>query len=215
MDDLVAVVGDTAGEADVGGAVQQHVVALPQEDVQSGDNAAQNAVLIADVLGLQINAVTGLLPVDDGVEVLLGLIEVAVVGLLGTLNDSGGNALIGGDVHVGDPHGDLGEALLNGGAGDGDTVHSVGPGALTGSDKVHRTKIVLAHYVRPLSFIFCSGNGPRNATIFAVQSRLWGYVGSFLPVSTLIVSGKDFTVKGLENISTFSSNSASEIMQNR
>ena len=135
MDDVVAVVGQTAGETHVGGRVQQHIVALGTEHIQRGDHAAQDAVFVTDVGGGQAgNAVVGLLPLDDGAEVFLGRHEIAKGGMLGPLDHSllnGGNH---GEVHVGDPHGDDIKTLLRSGirgAGRTDHIHSNGISALT------------------------------------------------------------------------------------
>ena len=53
VDDVITVVGQAAGEADVGGAVDQHLVAPGADAVQCADDAAQHAVLVADGLGGQ------------------------------------------------------------------------------------------------------------------------------------------------------------------
>ena len=107
VDDAVAVVGQRAREADVGGAVEQHLVAPGAEDVQGRDHAAQNAVLVADVLGFQTgHAVAGFVPADDGAEILLGGHEVAVGRVHGALDHGLGNGGDHGEIHVGHPHGD-------------------------------------------------------------------------------------------------------------
>ena len=63
---------DAAGKADVGGAVQQDLVARAGERAEGGDHAAEHAVLVADVLRLEAgDAVARLVPADDGLEVLV------------------------------------------------------------------------------------------------------------------------------------------------
>ena len=113
-DHVIAVVGEGTGEADVGGGVQQHVVTLGAEHVQGADHAAQNAVFIADVLPLQAgDPVAGLVPLDNGVEVLLGGLEIAEGRMLGPLDDGLGDGRAGREVHVGHPHRDGVQAILD------------------------------------------------------------------------------------------------------
>ena len=106
VNDLIAVVLNAHSEADIGGAVQQHGITGGGIAGQCRDNTAQNAVLIADALfGQALDIVAGLVPLDDGVEVFIGGLEVAVGRVLCTLDDGfrdGGN---GGEVHVSHPHG--------------------------------------------------------------------------------------------------------------
>ena len=58
VDDVIAVVGQAAGEADVGGAVDQNLVAPGADAVQCADDAAQHTVLVTD--GLAVRPVTSL-----------------------------------------------------------------------------------------------------------------------------------------------------------
>ena len=78
VDDLIAVVFQAMGKANVGGAVEEYLVTPGTDTVQGADNAAQNPVFIADVLfGKALNAVAGALPADDGIVVFLCGAEVA------------------------------------------------------------------------------------------------------------------------------------------
>ena len=118
VDDIVAVVFQAAGKADVSGAVHQHLVAPGADAVQGADHAAQHAVLIADVLLFQSgHAVAPGLPLDDGVVVLVAGVKVAECRVL----DAGNDLLLDGghhrEVHVRHPHGDGVKALLGGRGG--------------------------------------------------------------------------------------------------
>ena len=107
VDDVITVVGQAVGEADVGGAVHQHLIAPGADAVQRADDAAQNAVLVADGLGGQAgDAVAHRLPADDGVIIFGRRVEVAEGRVLHPLDDG---LLDGGqtdEVHVRHPHGD-------------------------------------------------------------------------------------------------------------
>ena len=73
VNDLVAVACQASGKADVGRAVEQHVVPFGAQNVQRGDHAAQHAVFVADVFALQPgNAVMALLPADNGIVIFRG-----------------------------------------------------------------------------------------------------------------------------------------------
>jgi len=112
MDDVVAVVLDASREPDVGGGVEQDVVTLRTEHIERRHHAAQHAVLVPyALLGQAENAVSGLVPPDDRVEVLLTWPEVPIGRVLRTLDDRLGDGRHGGEVHVGNPHGDGIEAL--------------------------------------------------------------------------------------------------------
>ena len=87
--------------------MHQHLVALGAVDVHGRDDAAQHAVLVADVLfGQVLDPVAGLVPPDDGVIVLIPGGEVAEVGLLQTGSDGIGDGVEHREVHVCHPHGD-------------------------------------------------------------------------------------------------------------
>ena len=111
--DLVAVVLQAEGEADVGGAVQQHRVAGRRKAAKRCQHAAQHAVLVADARFRQAgDAVAGRMPPDDGSVVLLGGVEVAVGRVLRAPDDGGGNGGHGGEIHIRHPHGNDIEALF-------------------------------------------------------------------------------------------------------
>ena len=117
VDQMIAVILQRLGKADVGRSMDQHVVSPGAEYIEGADDPAQDAVGVADVLLLKaLHAVALLLPADDGLIVFLPGIEVAVGRMLHTacdgLRDGGG----GGEIHVGHPHGD-GVKAVPGGAG--------------------------------------------------------------------------------------------------
>ena len=127
--DMVARVGQRAHEAHVDGAVEQDVVSLGAKGAQSGEDTAQHAVLVADVLSLQPNnAVAGGLPAYDGVEILLAGVEVAEAGVMDALGHGSRHRGGGGEIHVGHPHGDGVEALtgLTGGPALAQGIHGQG-----------------------------------------------------------------------------------------
>ena len=106
MNDLIAVVLNAHSEADIGGAVQQHGITGGGIAGQCRDHTAQNAVLIADALfGQSLDIVAGLVPLDDGVEVFIGGLEITVGGMLCTFDDGFWDGGHGGEVHVCHPHG--------------------------------------------------------------------------------------------------------------
>ena len=106
VNDLIAVVLNAHGEADVGGAVQQHGITGGGIAGQCRDNTSQNAVFVADALfGQTLDIVAGLVPLNDGVKVFIGGLEVAVGRVLCTLDDGFGDGGDGGKVHVCHPHG--------------------------------------------------------------------------------------------------------------
>ena len=74
VDDVIAVVFQAPGKADVGRTQNEDLVAARAEDVQRRHNAAQHAVFIADMLRQQALRP---LPVDDGVKIRLRRAEVA------------------------------------------------------------------------------------------------------------------------------------------
>ena len=129
MDDVVAVVGQSVGETDVGGGVQQHIVALGAEDIHGGYHAAQDGVGVADVLmSHALHAVAVFVPIHNAVQIFLPRHEVTVGGVLGALNDGLGDGGRGGEIHVGHPHGNGVKALLRrtGGPGFSQQIHGNG-----------------------------------------------------------------------------------------
>ena len=113
MNDVVAVVGEGAGETNVGRGMHEHIVTAGAENGEGTGDTAEDAVLIADgFLCQSLDAVAPVLPVDDGVIIIVARHEVAEGGMLDTADDGfldGGN---GRKVHIGDPHGDGVEAIL-------------------------------------------------------------------------------------------------------
>ena len=84
MDQLVAVVFQTVGKADIGGAVDQNLIAPGAHAVQGADDAAQNAVFIADVLPGQVrNTVSLCLPADDGIVIFRGRVKIGSMSIVG------------------------------------------------------------------------------------------------------------------------------------
>ena len=115
---VVAVVGEGAGEAHVGGGVEQHLAAPGAGHVQRADHAAQHAVLVADAFpGQPGHAVAVFLPGDDGVKVFIGGVKVAVGRVLRPADKRLGHGGHGGKVHVRHPHGDGVETRLGRGGG--------------------------------------------------------------------------------------------------
>ena len=150
VDNVIAVVRQAVGEADIGGAVEQNIVPLGAKHVQCGDHAAQYAVFVADVFRLQAgDAVVVFLPADDGIVVFRRGVKVAEGRMLrpgdhGLLN--GGNH---GEIHVRDPHGNHVKALPGGGIGGTGGAHGVdGDGVL--SPAVQNGSKVVFHCVSPL-----------------------------------------------------------------
>ena len=115
MHGLVAVVLQAHGETDVGGAVDQDLVAAGADAVQRTDDAAQHTVLVADVFRLQAgDAVALLMPPDDAVEIRIRGLKIAEGRVFCTLNDGFLDGGHGGEIHVGHPHRDGVKALLRG-----------------------------------------------------------------------------------------------------
>ena len=122
VDDAVAAVIQLFGEADVGGGVDENLVALGANRAQGAEHPAQDAVFIADALLRQAgNAIAVRLPVDNGVKVLRRGLEVAVGGVLGAGDNGLRDRGYGREVHVRHPHGDEVEAIL--GLGGGEAGH--------------------------------------------------------------------------------------------
>ena len=112
-DDVIAAVFNGTGEADVGGGVDQHIVASGAYGGQGTHEPAQYAVFVADVLLLQPgDAVAALLPADDGVKVLIAGHKVAEQRVLQPLPDGLRHGGGRGEVHIRHPHGDGVEALV-------------------------------------------------------------------------------------------------------
>ena len=131
VDDLIAVVFQAMGKANVGGAVEEHLVTPGADAVQGADNAAEDAVFIADVLfGKALNAVAGALPADDGIVVFRCWVKIAE----GRVLCPGDNRLLnggaGGEIHVRDPHGNHVEARLGGPGAPGPPTQIYGNGIL-------------------------------------------------------------------------------------
>ena len=110
---MVAVIFQAVGEANVGGAVQQHIVAPGAEHIQRADHAAQHTVFIADVLRPQAGyAVAGFLPADDAAVVFFRGGKVAVSGMGHTRLHGLHHSRNGGKIHIRHPHGDHIKALF-------------------------------------------------------------------------------------------------------
>ena len=76
---MVTVVFQRVGEADVSRSVDQNMVTPGADDVGGTDNASQNAVLMTDTLRRQTgNTVSGFMPVDDRLKILLTGIEITI-----------------------------------------------------------------------------------------------------------------------------------------
>ena len=126
MHGLVAVVLQAHREADVGGAVDQDLVAAGADAVQRTDDAAQHTVLVADVFRLQAgDAVALLMPPDDAVEIRIRGLKIAEGRVFCTLNDGFLDGGHGGEVHVGHPHRDSVKARLRGSRGEAVALQAV------------------------------------------------------------------------------------------
>ena len=147
---MIAIVRQAVGKANVGRAVEQHVVPFGAQNVQRGDHAAQHAVFVADVFRLQAgNAVVALLPADNGIVIFRRGVKIAEGRMLhpfdhGLLN--GGNH---GEIHIRHPHGDHVESLPGRGIGRTGRAHGVnGDGVL--SPAIQNGSKVVFHCVSPL-----------------------------------------------------------------
>jgi len=110
---VVAVVAKATGEADIGGGVQQHLVALAANAVERRDHAAEHAVFIADVLLRQTgDAIALFLPCDNSIVVFITSAEITEGVMLHARGDRLGDGGNRGEVHVCNPHGDGVKALL-------------------------------------------------------------------------------------------------------
>ena len=109
---IVAVVFQAVGKADIGRRMQQHLVSLGAEYIESADDAPQHAVLIADALRRKpCYAVLLLLPADDGLIVFLRRIKIPESRMLGPFDHlllHCGNRR---KIHIRDPHGNDVKAL--------------------------------------------------------------------------------------------------------
>ena len=113
MDNVVAIVFQSMGEAHISGRMDQDVITLGAHHIQRADHAAQNAVGVADVLGFQtLHTVALLLPVDNGIVILITGPEIAVDGMLRALDDRFRDRGCRGKIHVRDPHGDQVKTFL-------------------------------------------------------------------------------------------------------
>ena len=115
----IAVVPQSVGKPDIGGGVNQNLVAFGAEHVGQGHHAAQNAIYITNMLrGQSFHAVAAALPGADAVIVFVPGRKVAEKGMLQPLPYGLGNGGHRGEIHIRHPHGDQIEALLWGlGAG--------------------------------------------------------------------------------------------------
>ena len=154
VDNFVAVVLKRVGEADVGGAVNEHLVAPGAEGVQRRHHAAQDAIFVADVLLLESrNAVSDLVPADDGVKVFRRGSEVAEGGMLRALDHGADDGGDNGEIHIRHPHGDGVEAGKRGiGAEPGLTHHVHGDGVL--SPAIHDGSKIVFHRGAPFGCFF-------------------------------------------------------------
>ena len=131
-----AQVFHVGGEAHIGGAVKQNLVAGGGQGLHRAGDTAVDAVLVADILPFQIPEAVALgLPLDDLFVINIRSGKIAIKRVLGPLNDSGGDGGTGGKVHIGHPHRDGVEAVLGG-------VGLVAPHLV--SDPLHRLGVFAA-----------------------------------------------------------------------
>ena len=170
VDDAVAAVGQASGKADVGGRVDQHLVPLGAHRAQGAEHAAQHTVLIADaLLGQPGDAVAVRLPPDDGVEVRLRRLEVAVGGVASPVHDGLGDSGDGGKVHVRHPHGDQVEPLLG----------PVGGEARSAAQAVHRQGVPAPAVQNGGKIVFHSEKRPFLSFLYYNPSRRRTQEGNF------------------------------------
>ena len=110
---LVAVVFQTFGEAYVCRTVNQDVITAGADAVQCTDNSAQNAIFVANMLGLQTgDTVACFLPADDGLIIFRRGFEVTEGRVTGPFDDRLLYGRYSRKVHVCYPHRDGIESLL-------------------------------------------------------------------------------------------------------
>lgn len=166
VNDFSTVIGDGAGEAHIGGAVEQDGVAGGGEGVQGRGHASQHAVFIVDGgAGQPLHAVALLLPADDAVKVLLPGREVAKGRMLCPADNRFRNGGRGGEIHVRDPHGEVVKARFPGpGAKGGADVHGDGilsPAVQNGGKIVFHTGVPFLFYFRQRAAMQALGDTPR------------------------------------------------------
>ena len=109
---LVSVLFYAMRKANVGWAVEKNGITRRGKGGERGYNAAQHAVLVANVVSRQAaHAVSARLPVNNGLIVLIARREVAKRRVLDALCHGARDGRSRGEIHVGDPHGDGVEAL--------------------------------------------------------------------------------------------------------
>ena len=150
VDNVIAIVRQAVGKADVGRAVEQHVVPFGAQNVQRGDHAAQHAVFVADVFALQPgNAVVALLPADNGIVIFCRGVKIAEGRMLHPFDHGLLNGGHHGKIHICHPHGDHVESLPGRGIGRTGRAHGVnGDGVL--SPAIQNGSKVVFHCVSPL-----------------------------------------------------------------
>ena len=105
VDNVIAIVRQAVGKANVGRAVEQHVVPFGAQNVQRGDHAAQYAVFVADVFRLQAgDAVARFVPADDGIIIFIGRTKIAKGRVLGALDNGLLDGRYRGKIHIRHPH---------------------------------------------------------------------------------------------------------------
>ena len=141
MDETIAIAAQGLGEAQIGGGVNQNLVSPGAEHIQSRDDTAQNAVLVANVrFGQTGNTIVTFLPADDGIKVFLSWVEVAKGGVLNALNHRLLNSGNHRKVHICHPHGNAVKPRFRrrvSRAGSTDHIHSDGilsPAVQNGSE---------------------------------------------------------------------------------
>ncbi len=115
VDNVIAIIGQANGKADVGRRVNQNAVSFGAKYIQSRDYSAKNAVFIGDVLtGQTGHPIPLFMPADNGIIILVPRLEIAEMRLL----HPGNHGLLNGGqnrkIHVCYPHGDGVKALLGG-----------------------------------------------------------------------------------------------------
>ena len=106
VNDVTAAVSDSALETSVAGIVEQDPVAGQRVSLNEGGNAAQNAVLVVNLIsGYAVYAISFLLPLSDTIEVSLRNLEVTECMMFQSLGHRVNDAVRSTEVHIGNPHG--------------------------------------------------------------------------------------------------------------
>ena len=117
VDNFIAVVPQGMGKADVGGAVNQHLVTPGAQHIQCADHPAQHAVGIGDFFLPHSYLVVIFMPGGNFVIIFLPGRKITVSRMLCALDNGSGHGGDGWEIHVSHPHRNQVEALFAGAFG--------------------------------------------------------------------------------------------------